>query len=294
MTTNSSIDKSSNSTAQQVRTVYTVDCVVSSLRLGSAAVSPLEDFRAALFLPLHAPDPISAASSKLQAAIANPVHELEKKLIFLSERGKLRSAEFLIGSTTDPFHPYKDRFNLTLKLLKLFERFTPARVIIQTRSPLVVLGLPTLKKLGEHVSVALVLETCSEESVAQYTPEFPKVRERLNAAAALRHLGVAVDLHVAPLLPYGDLVEDAGFFARQLVKNSRSILVLPFNFCDQVPGRASHHLVVESLQRDGKAEWLRADAAQPLMAELKRLAPEKLGSTGGKQLVAKQTELFAA
>ena len=283
-----------NQATSLARTVYIVDCLGSNLRLGTISLNSEQADNSALFLPLHVPLTVSTFCSKVQSAVSNPVYELEKRLLYLSERGRLSSAEFLIGFNNDPFHPYKDRFNLTLKLLRLFERFTPAHITIQTRSPLVVLALPTLKKLGSRVSVTIALETCSEASIARYTPEFPKARERLNAATALRHLGIDVDLQVAPLLPYGDLVTDAEFFARQLAKHGRSIFILPISGCEELPGKASHHLVLESLERDGQDVWLSTDAAVPLLTALRKIAPEKLAFAPKKQQLSQQTELFAA
>ena len=92
-----------------------------------------------------------------------PLIDLERHLQRLSAQGDLRRTTVVFGVTTDPFHPFDEKFATSMKFLGLFERYVPGRLIIQTRSPLVVIGLPMLKKVRDTTYVSVGIETPLEE-----------------------------------------------------------------------------------------------------------------------------------
>ncbi|MCB0339798.1 MAG: hypothetical protein KDD53_09340 [Bdellovibrionales bacterium] len=182
-----------------------------------------------------------------------------------------------------------------MRFLQLFLRYTPGLLVVQTRSPLIVLAMPVLKRLGEHASVTMAIETNSEEVARKYTPNLPKVSERLQAARALRRFGVEVTLQVAPLLPYGDWRAEAGNFAELLVENSDFLSVRPLiSKSDLEQRRNAGGTLAKALARDRKFHWLRPDAAIPVIEQIERLAPEKLHMPLRKHLGEKQLNMFAA
>jgi DNA repair photolyase len=149
-----------------------------------------------------------------------PLADLERNLERLSVRGELRQSTIIFGVTTDPFHPFDEKFATSMKFLELFERYSPGKLIIQTRSPLVVIGLPILKKVKNTTFVSIGLETPSDDIRLRYTPQLPSVSERWKTVRALRRFGLKVGIQVAPLLPYGDWRQDAAAFAEDLACTS--------------------------------------------------------------------------
>jgi len=154
-----------------------------------------------------------------------PLVDLERHLRRLSVRGELRRATVVFGVTTDPFHPFDEKFATSMKFLELFERYVPGRLIIQTRSPLIVIGLPMLKKVKETTYVSVGIETPLEEVARRYTPDLPTVEERWKTMRALRRFGLKVGAQVAPILPYGDWRNDAGRFAEKLCTEADYVTV---------------------------------------------------------------------
>src|SRR5690606_18913170 len=109
----------------------------------------------------------------------NPLHDLERHLVRLSDLGILRRSTIYFGTSRDPFFPFEGCFDGSMRLLELFARYAPGMLHVQTRSPLIVIALPVFTKLGKHCSVTIGFETHLEEVAAKYTPGLPRISERL-------------------------------------------------------------------------------------------------------------------
>jgi DNA repair photolyase len=225
----------------------------------------------------------------------NSFAEVEHYLARLSHQGLLSNATLYFGIMSDPFHPFEGKFDVSMKFLKLFERYLPGRLVIQTRSPLVVIGMPTLRRLGERVAVTIAVETCDQDLADRYTPGLPRLEERFKAALTLRRFGIEVTVQVNPLLPYGRWTEDADRFAKVLVAISDHIQVRAL--CTATPEdqrRIKKSWLAQKLAADRLYHWLRPDSAGPLLARLCKLAPEKLHVPTALNRGARQLRLFAA
>jgi DNA repair photolyase len=289
----SSAVKHSDSSEKSV--IYTIDCHKNSIELEKHEVNQDADPRSRFFLQLDYPSKTRRVRTRHSIKKINPFHELERKLRSISRQGNLGSAEFYFGHKTDPFFPFDDKFHTSQQCLKLFQRFTPGMLTIQTRSPLAVIALSTLQKLGDHVSVTIAIETCDEDLLLRYSPELPKAKERFSAASALRNFGVQVNFQVAPLLPYGDLEQGALRFAELLVRFGDSIFVQPINDGSSAAGkRLRSSLIAETLMQDKRYEWLKPDCSEPLIRAIQQLAPDKLHAPVKMHTIDKQTGLFAA
>ncbi len=221
---------------------------------------------------------------------------LEKRLSQLHEQGKLESSVIYFGITTDPFFSFPKKFNVTMNCLALLERYRPGLLVIQTRSPLVIAGLPTLRALGTKAVVALHVETRLDSVVNRYTPGQPSITERMIAADGLRQQGIKVNFVVSPILPYGEITRDAWEFAELLDAHSDYI-----TFGALSAGRVEDELklkhlpVAQKLVVDKQLRMLRPHSYRNLYYALKILAPQKLllpkQVTTGTPL---QLNLFAA
>lgn len=221
-----------------------------------------------------------------------PLADLERHLARLSSRGELRRSTVVFGVTTDPFHPFDEKFATSMKFLELFERYAPGKLVIQTRSPLIVIGLPVLKQVRNNTYVMIGLETPLEETRLRYTPDLPTVSERWKTVRALRRFGFKVGVQVAPILPYGDWRNDAAAFAEELA-NQADFISLQSIAESAGSARPSGELA-RKLAADRQFFWLRADTKRPLQEALDRIAPEKMYHPVEHEILDPQMALFGA
>jgi DNA repair photolyase len=220
-----------------------------------------------------------------------PLRDLERHLERLSALGELRRATVVFGVSTDPFHPFDEKFATSMRFLELFERYVPGRLVIQTRSPLVVIGLPVLKKMRAQTFVSIGLETPREEVRARYTPDLPTIDERWKTVRALRRFGLKVGVQVAPLLPYGDWRKDAAEFAEKLADAADYIVV--GSLAESYGSARPTTPLARKLALDRQFFWLRQDTHRPLTEALLSMASEKMYHPAQHLVADKQLRLFA-
>ncbi|NDC36524.1 MAG: hypothetical protein EBZ48_00545 [Proteobacteria bacterium] len=274
---------------------YTVDSFDDGIVFGQHKLNPGQDPRDYYALRIQEDGDLVRLRSRYSLHQENPFHELEKHLMRLSSQGILRSSAIYFGVSTDPFLPFQGKFDATMKFLKLFERYTPGVLVVQTRSPLVVLAMPVLKSLGAHAAVTLGIETPLETAAQRYTPHLPRAEERIKAAAALRRFGIEVTLQVSPVLPYGDWKKDAGSFAEMLSENADYVHVKALSDgSERVERRVRSTSIAKKLAEDRQFYYLRPDTAKPLLNALDAMKPEALRAPVRPQLKPRQMSMFAA
>lgn len=222
---------------------------------------------------------------------------VEKHLSLLNQRGMLNSTVIYFGSASDPFLAFHKKFDLTTGCLNLFEQYKPQKLLIQTRSPMVIAALPVLKLLGERSVVVIPIETHLERSVVRYMPGKPRIAERLVATQGLRRQGVVVDLCVSPILPYGDPKRDAWDFAELLTRHSDYISLGCLSDGSESSERHLKNIpIAQKLASDEQFLFLRPKAYSYLLNALLSIAPEKLELPIKRRTFTKvgQLELFAA
>lgn len=281
---------------RQSYSVLAVDVMHGAIASQFTTIPAGEDLRERF--PLELPLERSPACSLGKLASAKPeagLRMLEAELMNLSQRGILRRTIVLLGANRDPLHPFEGRFDGSLAFLSLFERYRPGLLMVQTRSPLIVLALPVLKRLGKHAAVSIGIETGSEQFNQRYAPQLPRVSERIKTVRALRRFGIETSIHVHPLLPYGEWRADAESFATLLHENADLIHVLPLlDGSRHAESRIRKSPLGTRLANERKFHWLRPDAATPLLSHLERICPQKLLSPDRRNLLCHQLKLFAA
>jgi hypothetical protein len=278
-----------------ISTFYTVDSFADGISFGQHRMDKHLDPRDYYFLHLPHDAELAQLRSRYVLRPRNPYAELESHLMHLSKQGVLRTSAIYFGNSTDPFFPFEGKFDASMRFLELFQKYTPGMLVVQTRSPLVVIAMPVLRKLGPHAAVTIGVETCLDQAVDRYTPRLPAVRERLQAANSLRRLGVEVTIQVAPVLPYGDWRADASKFAELLVNHADYLYVRSITDGTRpVERRLAMTPLAARLAEDRKFHYLRPDSATPLITEIERLAPGKITVPGRTQLESKQLGMFAA
>ena len=220
---------------------------------------------------------------------------LKKHLSQLYKSGKLANTVVYFGTISDPFLSFQKKFEVTMACLELFEQFKPAKLVIQTRSPMVISALPMLKSLGDRAVVTVGVETISEEAVRRYSPGQPKISERFVAASGLRRQGIKVNLLVSPTLPYGDFYRDAWNFAELLDNYGDYITFGSLAYGTQSEERQLRELALaKRLASDKKYHWLRPYSYRNVFRALTVLSPEKLNLPVEPPKSTSQLDLFAA
>lgn len=217
--------------------------------------------------------------SRYALSASNPFQELERHLKRISRQGVLQRSTIYFGVSTDPFHPFAGKFDASIKFLELFKRYRPGRLIVQTRSPLVIIALPVFAALGNKVLLTIGVETNRDSVVARYTPDLPRAGERLKLCNALRNCGVKVAIQVSPVLPYGDWRRDAGTFAEEIAAHADYVHIRPIHADLQTRGTRRDTIlqgIGKKLELDRQFFYLRSDSAKPLQEALEKCAPEKL------------------
>jgi hypothetical protein len=293
----SSTEIGSGNTAavQQSSIGYTVDVYADGLALGQHQLATCEDPRDYYYLRLPEDPALVQLRSHYALHCRKPVQDLERGLQRLQSQGALASTTIYLGVASDPFSSNTGHFEVSMRFIELFKRYKPGLLVVQTRSPLVVLAMPVLRALEKSARVTLAIETPLEEVAQRYTPGLPRVQERWKVADALRKLGVQVGIQVNPLLPYGEWRSDAAAFAAQISAHADSIHVRGLHDGSPRMERRLRRLpLAQRLAQDRKYHWLRADAANPLITAIEQLCPEKLKLPQAPRIKDRQGKLFAA
>ena len=127
------------------------------------------------------------------------------------ERHKLHDQTVFMASATDPYQPIERDLRLTRRCLEVLLRCPTTRVIVHTRSPLIIQDTGLLKAFGERLSVGFSIPT-DDDTVRQVTePDAPPIPTRWSTVERLVQVGIRVGIAVAPLMP----VRDVEAFARR-------------------------------------------------------------------------------
>ncbi len=127
-----------------------------------------------------------------------------------SQRHKLHNESVFISSATDPYQPIERDFRLTRKCLQVLLACPTTRVIIHTRSPMVLQDLELLKAFGGRLSVGFSIPT-DDDAVCQIVePEAPSISSRWSAVERLAAAGIRVCIGATPLLPVRNIPAFAG------------------------------------------------------------------------------------
>jgi len=118
--------------------------------------------------------------------------------------GRLLGGEtLLIGTATDPYQPAERRYRVTREVLEVLAMHRGLRVVITTKSPLVVRDVDVLARLGSRsrLTVHVSLITTDRELARRIEPRAPTPEARLRAMRRLSESGIDVGVNVMPILP---------------------------------------------------------------------------------------------
>ncbi|MCU0494668.1 MAG: radical SAM protein [Chloroflexaceae bacterium] len=137
----------------------------------------------------------------------------------------LHGKTIYMSSVTDPYQPLERDLLLTRSLLEELANYHKPRLVIQTRSQLVVRDLDLLQRFGS-VQVNMTVTTDDEAVRKAFEPHCSSIPARLKAIADIQAAGVATCITMTPLLP----VADATSFAERLLATGvEKFVVQPFH-----------------------------------------------------------------
>lgn len=111
----------------------------------------------------------------------------------------LQDKTIYMSSVTDPYQPIERRLGLVRDLLEELAG-RGVRLVVQTRSPLVVRDIDILKRF-EHARVNMTLGTDSRRVHKVFEPHCPSPRVRLRAIEKIQAAGIRSCITLTPLLP---------------------------------------------------------------------------------------------
>lgn len=107
----------------------------------------------------------------------------------------------LIGSVTDPYNPYEEKYRVTRKVLEdLAKLDVSLRIEILTKSKLVLRDLDLLKKF-KNIHVGISLNSINDNFRKIIEPRASSVEERIETIDILRKSNISTYLFISPIFP---------------------------------------------------------------------------------------------
>ena len=122
-----------------------------------------------------------------------------------AQRHRLHNESVFISSATDPYQPIEKDFRLTRKCLQVLLACPTTRVIIHTRSPMILQDLELLRAFGSRLSIGFSIPTDDDYVRQILEPEAPPIPARWAAVERLARAGLRVGISAAPLLAVHDM-----------------------------------------------------------------------------------------
>ena len=151
----------------------------------------------------------------------------ENALTLLQKKRKkpLIDKTIYLSSVTDPYQPIEKELELTRSILKELIEFHQVRLVIQTRSALVIRDIDLFKKF-KHIQINMTITTDSEKVRKVFEPFCPGNKQRIKAIKEVHDSGVQSCITMTPLLP----VDNPENFAQDLLTTGISrFIIQPFH-----------------------------------------------------------------
>ena len=202
----------SNSIASQL--ITTIDIFPQTICFGEIANN-----QAPLLLPRHSQANINASDNNDAIAFAD---------IISSYKQAITDRLVVFGHKQDPFNNPKSSLATTLKTLEAIVALKPKKLLIQTRSPHIILALPLLRAMNDSVGVTIALETDSDDDNLLLGLDLPRPSERLKTARLLKNINIPVRIQYAPF-PSATRCFDVRVTTHLMNRCSHKLRVLPLS-----------------------------------------------------------------
>ena len=152
--------------------------------------------------------------------------------------GEMNDKTYYVSTVTDPYQPIENKVEITRDLLKMMTEHHPTvRLVIQTRSPLVLRDVDLFKEIiqsGGRIQVNMTVTTDDDLIRRTYEPGCPSIHARLKAIASMQSQGIQSCITMTPLLPLTDPLA----FVRLLKETQvQRFIIQPFQMSNQEKGK---------------------------------------------------------
>jgi DNA repair photolyase len=117
------------------------------------------------------------------------------------DRHKVFGSRIFFSSATDPYQYIELQYRLTRKCLQELLLYQPKKLTMHTRSHLILQDIELLKKFGHRLQVGVSFPTDNDNIRAEFEPNAPSIKRRLQLIEALSNAGIKVYASISPLLP---------------------------------------------------------------------------------------------
>ncbi len=117
------------------------------------------------------------------------------------ERMRVFGSRIFFGSATDPYQYAELKYRLSRSCLTELLRYQPKKLMVHTRSHLILEDLELLKAFQGRASVGVSITTDNESIAREFEPNAPSIERRLQLIRKLHEHGIATHVSMAPLLP---------------------------------------------------------------------------------------------
>jgi DNA repair photolyase len=115
-------------------------------------------------------------------------------------RATIWGRRIFLGSATDPYQYIERHYRLTRQCLEILVECNLARLIVHTRSHLILDDLDLLRQFGARLRVGFSVPTDDDRVRKRLEPKAPTIAVRLKTMQHLRAAGIRVHAAVAPVL----------------------------------------------------------------------------------------------
>jgi len=108
-----------------------------------------------------------------------------------------------LGSATDPYQPAEKKFEITRKVLELFDKKNIPCFIV-TKSPLILRDLDLIKSLSRKhlITVQVTLPSMESNFHTFFEPNSPPPEKRLEIIRELSDEGIPIVVRIQPIIPF--------------------------------------------------------------------------------------------
>lgn len=170
-----------------------------------------------------------------------------------AQRHRIIGKTIFLASATDPYQPLERDYRLTRRCLQVLKECPGTRVMLHTRSALILQDLELLREFGERLSVGLSVNT-DDDTVRQVVEaSAPSIPTRLFTLERLARSGISVTVAVTPLMP---MLNPRAFALRLKEAGASSAWVGGLRLLNEDPFRAllARQGWLRVLDRDHQAE----------------------------------------
>ncbi|KGR86051.1 DNA photolyase [Ureibacillus massiliensis 4400831 = CIP 108448 = CCUG 49529] len=188
-------------------------------------------------------------------------------------RKKNKPVNIFMSSATDPYQPIERKAKIVRKILEEMIENPPDFLQIQTRSPLITRDIDLIVKLREKckVLVSMTIETDRDDIRKVFAPYAPGIQLRLKAIKEVHEAGIPTQASISPVLPF------TPEFPKVLEKLVDHIWIDTLTIGDGAMGKRSERLGMPLLfEEHGLSKWYRKDLHQMVEKHFKKYLPHQL------------------